>query len=191
MNNKGFTLIEVLMAVAVLSMIAAISYGVLGVAGEGFLRLQEIRDAQEKSGWAGRKLRADCGMMTSSTVKGSRPMRMASDARGDAYFDELWLLVREPGRMGITQVYYHIDEQEGILLRESILLWADAQTKPQKMQLSKAQSFEVEVRQASGEWVRRWPKDGPFVWPKAIRIHVRDADGREFMWLLPTLAALL
>jgi len=190
-NTKGFTLIEVLMAVAVLSMIAAISYGVLGVAGEGFLRLQAVRDAQEEAGWSGRSLRTDCGMMSQSTIKNSRPLRMASDARGDAYFDELWLLVREPGRMGMTQVYYHIDEERGVLLRESTLLWADPQTKAQQMVLGKAESFEVEVFEPSGTWVRRWSKTGVFIWPKAIRIHLRNGDGQESMWLLPTPAALL
>jgi len=191
LNSKGFTLIEVLMAVAVLSMIAAISYSVLGVAGEGFLRLQAIRDAQEEAGWSGRSLRVDCGMMSQSTIKNSRPMRMASDARGDAYFDELWLLVREAGHKGMTEVYYHIDEERGVLLRESRLLWVDSQTKSQQMVLGKAESFEVEVRQASGTWVRRWSNTGVFVWPKAIRIHLRNDNGRESMWLLPTPAALL
>lgn len=190
-KSSGFTLIEMLMAVTVFSMIAAVSYAVLGVAGDGFIRLQEFRDAQEQTGWTQRQLRNDCDMMTSSFYRGSRPLLLRNDTRGDTYFDELTLLVREPGRAGITQVYYHLDEETEMLIRESRLLWAAEQVEPQRMELSKAQSFQVEVMLPSGEWVRRLNTSGPFIWPHALRIHLRDTEGRESMWLLPTVAALL
>jgi len=189
--SRGFTLIELLMAVVVMSLIAGVTYGVMAVSGEGFLRLQEVRDSQEASSWTGRQLRSDVSMMTESYVLGSRPLRVINDGRGDAYFDQLWLLVREPGRMGITEVYYHIDEQDGVLVRESRLLWSDAQQDPQRMVLGKATSFEVELMQVAGGWVRQWDDKSVFLWPKAVRIHVNDGDGRSSMWLLPTAQALL
>ncbi|MDQ6979129.1 MAG: prepilin-type N-terminal cleavage/methylation domain-containing protein [Mariprofundaceae bacterium] len=189
--SRGFTLIELLMAVMVMSLIAGVTYGVLAVSGEGFLRLQEVRDSQEATGWTGRQLRRDVAMMSESYVPGSRPLRVINDGRGDAYFDQLRLLVREPGRMGITEVYYHIDEQEGVLVRESRLLWGNTEQVPQRMKLGKASSFEVELMQASGGWVRQWDDKSVFLWPKALRIHTRDADGRNAMWLLLTPQALL
>jgi|UPI00037D7E36 prepilin-type N-terminal cleavage/methylation domain-containing protein len=189
--SRGFTLIELLMAVVVMSLIAGVTYGVLAVSGEGFLRLQEVRDSQESTSWTGRQLRSDIAMMTESYVIGSRPLQLKNDGRGDVFFDQLRLLVREPGRAGITEVYYHIDEQEGVLVRESRLLWGDTQQEPQRMLLGKTTSFEVELMKISGEWVRQWDDNSVFLWPKAVRIHVRDGDGRESMWLLPTAQALL
>ncbi len=187
--SRGFTLIEMLAVVTVFAMIAGISYGVLGVAGDGFLRLQAMRDAQEASSWMGRLLRQDCGMMSGSEVKNTRPLRLNGDTRGGSNFDELWLLVREPGKPGITEVYYHMDANGEQLVRESRLLWGTAA--PQRMQLGKVQSFRVEAMDAGGQWQNRWATEGVFIWPRALRVTVADAMNQQTSWILPTPMGLL
>ncbi len=187
--NRGFTLIEVLMAVSVFAMIAVISYGALGLAGEGFLQLQSIRDTEEENHWMSRMLQRDCGMLSGSAMKNARPLRLRSDQRGAGAMDEIWMLVREPGKPGITEVHYHVDEVSGELLRESRLLWSAGE--PQRMRLGTIRSFRVEVMDPDGHWQDRWNNEGTIRWPRALRIHIRDERDWETTWVLPTPWGLL
>jgi len=87
-SEHGFTLIEVLMALTVLALIAALGYGTLGTAGEGFSMLAEARNVQERSGWIGRQLRSDVAYISSSQYHGSstqpqglQPLRISNDTK--------------------------------------------------------------------------------------------------------------
>jgi len=197
-SARGFTLIEVLMALTIFSLIAALSYGALDIAGNGFRTLSEVRDVLERSGWTGRQLRSDVAylampqMALQQPAAGSTPVQRAplvvsNDNRGSSEFDQLWLLVREPGQAGISEVHYYIDEEQGHLIRESRLLWARDSAGPLRWDMGEASSCSVEARSNDGRWQQDWKMQGPFIWPRELRIRVRyhqdSMDGRE--WELP------
>jgi prepilin-type N-terminal cleavage/methylation domain-containing protein len=196
---RGFTLIEVLMALTVFALIAVLGYGALGIAGEGFGILAEVRDVQERSGWIGRQLRSDVAYISSSEYHGTsvfsrssgvQPIRISNDNRGASEFDELWLLVREPGRLGIIQVHYYLEEDRGHIIRESRLLWARDSVQTQEWDLGEASSWAVEVQDREGRWQQMWQaghtSQGALIWPRALRIRLNNEMG-ERQWLLPIL----
>jgi len=197
MQDRGFTLLEVLMAMTIFSLIAVLAYGTLGTAGEGFKILSDVRDVQEKSGWVGRQLRSDVTYISisrygqlASLAQESRPvpLRIRNDNRGDTEFDELWLLVREPGLPGISEVRYFLDEEKGHLMRQSRLLWARDSTDPVLWDMGEASSWAVEVMGREGRWQQDWqmqasPAQGNMVWPLAVRVRLQNKMG-EREWFL-------
>jgi len=199
-NDRGFTLIEVLMALSIFSLIAVLSYGAMGTAGNGFQVLSQARDKLERSTWTGRQLRADVAYLSmplspvqpksdvsSSVAEQSIPIVIRNDNRGKSEFDQLRLRVREPGRSGISDVHYFIDEEQGHLIRESRLLWARADVAPMRWDMGEAVSFSVEAMNKDGHWQQDWRLQGVFVWPRALRIRVRQQQNEDTVhkWLLP------
>jgi general secretion pathway protein J len=198
MGQRGFTLLEVLMALTVFALIASLAYGTLDSAGVGFRILADVRDAQQKSGWVGRQLRTDMAYISTSAYvrrspssqrPGIQPLRIINDNRGDSEFDELWLLVREPGQAGVSEVHYYLDEDKGNLMRESSLLWARDTAEPLPWEMGKAASFAVEAMDKEGQWRQEWrmqptPGQSAMLWPRALRIRMKNDMG-EREWLLP------
>ena len=201
-REQGFTLIEVLMALTVFALIAALSYGALDTAGRGFEVLHAVRGTQEQSGWVGRQLRADLRYLSAApfqmqarpvaSVATSRtvPIRIRNDNRGDIDLDQLWLLVQEPGLPSVSQVHYFIDEENGHLMRESRLLLARSRVEPTRWDFGKARSWAVEVLDRQANWRQDWNFTGQaFVWPKAIKVSLQVDDsqqpGSEHEWLVP------
>jgi len=203
-ESRGFTLIEVLMALTVFGLIAGLSYAALGTAGNGFEILNKVRLTQEKSGWVAKQLRSDIRYLTAaphkSRVKAAQqpganqltPLRIRNDNRGDIEFDQLWLLVREPGRQSISQVHYYIDEDSGHLMRESRLLLARNQVEPMRWDFGKIDSWSVEIWDRQGNWRQDWNFGAQaFVWPKAVRVTMKASGGNETtaqrQWWMPVL----
>ncbi|MDQ6953458.1 MAG: type II secretion system protein GspJ [Mariprofundaceae bacterium] len=191
--SKGFTLLELLMALVIFALIIVVCYTALGPAGEGFRQLQQVRDNIESSSWLGKQLRADIGTITSSSLKSIRPLQIKADARGDIYVDELILLSREAGKRGLTLIHYKLDESQGTLIRESRMAWARANTPSDSMNLGKFESLHVEVMTPTGKWTSQWPPqtstNAAVIWAKAVRITVQH-DGEEKHWLIPIYAGL-
>jgi len=193
-GERGFTLIEVLMALSIFALIAAIAYGAMASAGQGFRQLQDVRDVQERAGWLGRQLRSDVAYLSDSAWQSRaqgeapRPVMIGNDNRGVDEFDELDLFVREPGRPGVALVRYFIDEQAGHLIRESRLLWADEQAEPLRWDLGPAASLAVEAMDRDGRWQQEWkPAGAGFVWPRALRVRMKTGEDSviEREWVLP------
>ncbi len=186
-EESGFTLLEVLMALVVFALISAICYAALGPAGEGFKQLQQSRDELETSAWLGKQLRLDIAAATGSSLKLLQPIELHSDMRGNTHADRFSLLVREMGRKGITRVYYHLDEEKGLLLRESRMAWARDSTASDRMTFDNVSSFQVEVMDQQGQWqaqVLKTDMASVFVWPRAVRVTVIQ-NKRQMQWLLP------
>ncbi|MDQ6995977.1 MAG: prepilin-type N-terminal cleavage/methylation domain-containing protein [Mariprofundus sp.] len=188
-SARGFTLIEVLMALTVFGLIAGLSYAALGTAGNGFKILADVRVTQEKSGWVARQLRSDLRYLSSpphsSGFKQGQspgagkvvPIRIRNDNRGDIEFDQLWLIVREPGLQALSQVHYFIDENSGHLIRESKLLLARDLVEPIRWDFGKTASWSVEVLDQQGNWRQDWNFRGKaFVWPKAVRVTMKTSN---------------
>jgi len=202
-DERGFTLIEVLMALTVFALIAGLAYTALGTAGNGFEVLHAVRLKQEKSGWVAKAVRSDLRYLTAATRKQGTPAGQASQAdsmvpikihndnRGDVEFDQLWLLVREPGLPTISQVHYFIDESNSHLIRESRSLLARQQVEPIRWDFGKISSWSVEVWDRQGNWRQDWNfKAAAFVWPKAVRVTLKSgADDAtvQRQWWVPVL----
>jgi len=203
-NEHGFTLIEVLMALTVFALIAGLSYTALDTAGNGFEMLGKVRLTQEKSTWVARQLRSDLRYLSAapqhalanvgqqSAANSIVPIRIRNDNRGDVEFDELWLLVREPGQPLISQVHYYIDEDSGHLMRESRSLLARDLVEPMRWDFGKISSWSVEVWDRQGNWRQDWNFDSKaFVWPKAVRVTMKASDDDSLtgqrQWWIPVL----
>jgi prepilin-type N-terminal cleavage/methylation domain-containing protein len=183
-KQTGFTLIEVLMAMALFSLLITVVYAALGPAGEGFIQLQDRRDKLEKSHWLGRQLRLDMSYVSATNDGQLQPIRISHDARGDAVFDELWILSRESNQPSLTYIHYFLNEDTGKLMRESRMAWARDSVDSLQWEMGEAESFDVELLNDEGRWVQRWETAKTFKWPKAVRIKFRDAVG-ERAWDFP------
>jgi len=201
-QEQGFTLIEVLMALTVFALISVLAYSTLDTAGTGFKILSDVRLSQEKSGWVGKQLRKDMRYLTAapqspapkpgiqSASQHIVPIRIKNDNRGDIELDELWLLVREPGLQGISQVHYFIDEDDNHLIRESRLLLARDHIESMRWDFGLVHSWSVEVWDRNANWRQDWNFNAQaFTWPKAVRVTMLVDDKKtvtsQRQWLMP------
>jgi len=187
-RQYGFTLVEVLMALTVFSLIAVISYSVLATTGDGFKLLGEVKERQKNFIWLGRQLRSDLSYLSESHFKSPSGMivdesflSVVSDHRSDQAFDEITMLVREPDRSGVYQVRYALDESLGHLIRESRLLWAKNDIQPDSWDLGEADSWSVDILDESGNWHQNWQQQKG---ARAVRLRLSVAD-KKYEWLLP------
>lgn len=179
--QAGFTLIEMLVAMALFAMLVAICYTALGPAADGFRALAQVRDALGRTEMIGRQLRMDAAYAMASQDSKVPPFSMQVDRRGAAAFDQLTLITHEIGMPTLVQVHYFVDETSGMLVRESSLPWARNGVKPMRWELGPVRSFRVEAMDAGGAWLESWP--GKQL-PRAIRITLRDAHAKR-QWVLP------
>ncbi len=181
---RGFTLIEVLLAILVFSLIAAVSWTALGPAGEGFLMLKDARLQLESQQWIGKQLRRDVNYLSHSEDKSIPVVRLMNDSRGDHDFDELHLLIRDPMYPGLTLVRYKIDEDTHKLIREVLSPWARDHVEPISWELADVDSFAVEVYLPGAGWKPILNQAKPYIVPKALKVTVQDERG-EMTWELP------
>jgi len=187
-NDAGFTLLEVLMALSIFALISGISYTALGPAGDGFKQLQDVRDSIDKISWLGKQLRSDVSSASGSSLTELIPIKIITDNRGGSYVDDLTLLIKEPGRGGLTLVHYRLNEEKHQLMRASRIAWASQGVKGDLMLLGDdVTSFHVEQMDSAGKWRQRMPvvkNADSFVWPQAIRIRIQQ-HGNSREWVLP------
>jgi len=194
LHEKGFTLLEVLMALTVFALIVGVCYTALGPAGEGFKQLQQMRDQIETSSWLGKQLRTDIAAVTTSSLRQPQAIAVSNDVRGNTHVDELTLLLRESGHRGLTWVHYHLDENSSELLRDSRMAWArDSVAADHIVLAKKVSSFEVEVMNPDEQWQQKLAVStniqANFPWPKAVRVTIRQ-ENKQLQWLLPLYQSL-
>jgi len=182
--SQGFTLLEVLLAIVVFSLIASVTYTALGPAGEGFAMLKESRVQLEKQQWVGKQLRRDVAYLSKSEDKNIPVVKLINDSRGQDDFDELQLLIRDPMYPGLTLIRYYVDEDTNTLKREAISPWARTHVEPIAWDLAEVESFAVEVFVAKSGYKQVLNQQNPPVIPKMIKVTVRDERG-EMRYDLP------
>lgn len=184
-RNRGFTLLEMLVALAVFALIATLCYTALVPAGEGFRMLQQQRDTLESSYQMDRRLRMDTAYMMQSADKSLISLEITHDQRGADAFDTLTLLVADGDAVAPQQVHYAIDEASGVIVRSSAMAWLrDAQ--PVEWNMQPAASFEVQAFAGNGNWLDTWDrKSNGDVLPAALRVRWRTADGMQRELILP------
>lgn len=176
-RQSGFTLIEVMLAISVLALIVVVTFTALAPAGQGFTMLKEVRDSLDQRAWLSDRLQSDFAYLSSSRDSRVVPLRLTDDSRGGDAFDELWILVREPGRPSLSYIHYYIDEEDQQLIRESAIPWAE-DADSQKWKLAEVTSLDVEVLNQEGQWTQRW-ETSPFKWPVAIRISLKSSEDEQ------------
>lgn len=175
-----------LVAMAVFALIAAVTYGAVAPAGEGFRTLQEARDTLEQAWQLERRLRLDVNALARSEDTAVQVLRITHTQRGGDAFDQLWLLVADAGAAGLVQVHYFLDE-DGMLVRESIMPWARPGSMPVRWDIRRAEAFEVQAMNAGsngrGQWADVWNAKQSGRLPRALRVRWRDAGGMREMIL--------
>jgi len=176
--EAGFTLLEMLVALALLATMAAVTWGVAGRAGEGFRMLQQARDAIREQTAAPEMLRRDVNALSRSADDSLEILRLQPDRRGADAFDRLEMLTRTLASPGLMRVRYFIDEETGELVRASRMAWVRPGVNWTRWPLGKASGLRVTALQPDGRWTSRWDaRERNGALPRALRVRWRDADG--------------
>ena len=187
-GQRGFTLLEVLVALTLFALLMALAYAALGPAGEGFRMLAEQRGEVGATQLAARQLRQDVAMLAVSNDAAVLPLEIRSDRRGDRVFDTLTLTTFELGQPGVSQVRWALDESDiaagAMLVRTSSSPWQRSGESEVVWQLGKASSFDVELLDADGRWRDEWSYVAHQPLPKALRITLRRGELRQ-QWEMP------
>jgi len=183
MTARGFTLLEMLAALAVFAMIATVISAMTLGAGEGFADLKSSRDRFAQSFALGRQMRLDVSAL-SLTANENVEVLMLERGYGAADRDELWLLVREPDRPDLSLVHYWLDElgDEPVVVREVLPALAAGGQKPLRWEVAMAHSFALEALDDQGAWRRDWKSSDAEKLPRALRLTWEgDFGKRELM----------
>jgi len=176
---RGFTLLELLTALAVFSMIAAMTYAVVTPAGETLDQLARFREATTRSYFIDRQLRQDIAYFCPSQDSRVTALRLQPDNRGGDAHDHLWLTVRELGRPGLILVHYMLDDTSGVLVRESASPWARSGVRAMRWEMGEVSSFEVQAMDSDGHWRSQWDSHLSGALPRALRVRWREPRGRR------------
>ncbi|MDQ6986926.1 MAG: type II secretion system protein [Mariprofundaceae bacterium] len=186
--NRGFTLLELMVALSVFALIASVCYAALVPAGEGFRMLQAERDQLESSYQMDRRLRMDVSYLLHSSDKALRTLEITHDQRGGDAFDGLNLLVSDASSLVPMLIHYSLDEDSGNIVRSSAAAWSrDAQ--PVRWQMQKAVSFEVQALAADGRWLDVWDKVRGDTLPQALRVRWQGEGSLVRELILPLFIA--
>lgn len=184
-DENGFTLLEMLVALAVFALIATLCYTALVPAGEGFRMLQQQRDVLESSYQMDRRLRMDAAYLMGSTDSSLVSLEITHDQRGSDAFDTLTLLVDDGDSVAPLQVHYAIDEASGEIVRQSAMVWM-REAQPVSWNMQQAASFEVQAFASDGNWLDTWDrKSNGDVLPAVLRVRWRAAEGVQRELFLP------
>ncbi|MDQ6950537.1 MAG: prepilin-type N-terminal cleavage/methylation domain-containing protein [Mariprofundales bacterium] len=185
---SGFTLLEMLVALVVFALIAAVTYATVVPAGRGFQMLQQVRDSVEQSYHLDRRLRMDVDYLTPSADTAVETLKISHDQRSGQSMDQLWLLVSEVSSPALVAVHYFVDEDRGMLVRESAMPWRRASTlsqhSPVHWDIGKVTSFQVQAMGENRHWVDVWDAKKSRTLPRALRVRWRDDHGERTL-LLP------
>lgn len=181
-KQTGFTLLEVLVALVIFTMIAAFTFAATMPAGEGFKELQSVRDRYTQAYALGRQMRLDVTALTTPMNNNLITLELKHDVRSGLAFDALKLLVREPGRSSLSIVSYYLDEsgETPQLIREiSSSIPARTETEPLLWRMGEVESFEVQAMLKDGRFVDDWDSRKKNQLPAALRLRWQDIDGER------------
>jgi len=181
MSARGFTLLEMLAALAVFAMIAAVIATITLGAGEGFEELKSRRDRFAEVFALGRQMRLDVTALSRAESKSVQTLVLKSSYAA-VERDALWLLVREADRPYLSLVHYWLDDHDGrsVLVREVVpAIEADSGQPPLRWDVASSESFSAEALDEEGRWQRDWNSGESGSLPRALRIVWQGDAGRR------------
>lgn len=185
-NAAGFTLLEVLVALAVFAMIAAFTYASAVPAGEGFKELQKTRKQYVQAYALGRQMRLDVTALAVSQDTSLSSLGLENDMRSGLGYDQLTMLVREPDRPGLSLVRYYLDEDgdEPQLVREVVSsLTSSLEAEPLLWNMGVVDSFDVQAVDKDGRMHDVWNASKKKQLPSALIMRWKNAEGeRELLF---------
>jgi general secretion pathway protein J len=184
-SAAGFTLIEILIALAILGLVAVLGYRAMSS-----LTDSEVRLAAESERWRGldalfARLESDMRLALPREVRVGRATEPAWLANPDAAGNAEWRVARagpefslEPGSAG-QRIGYRL--REGMV---EVLYWPHLDLPPGVAPASFALAdgiarFEITYLDTRGVWHERWPQAGEPVLPRAARIVLLLDDGNS------------
>lgn len=165
-NSRGFTLLEIIVVIAIFGVMAAMAYGGLASVLNSRVRVEQALDRTAQLQKAYMRMRDDFQQVR------NRPVR---DNFGDpkpAFYgtrdNQVWLTHggwRNPlglPRASLERVFYRLDEKTGALVRGSYRVLDQApDSKPAEVDLLKGVD-DLKLRYldpATREWITTWPRD--------------------------------
>lgn len=199
--DRGFTLIEVVLALAIFAVMGAILYGAFSLGH----RAVEKTQAKFERNQRGRALDDLLG----TYVRSAYPYRSSPQDQAvwfDGEFDKVTFVSaysQSMGGRGMARIRIFADRDEagnGVLKLEE-LLPVRAETDAQALGQSQAVVLAEEVERirlayldVSGEqekWEERWDGKERRSLPRAIKMTYEDRQGRESRWTLPIMMTVL
>ena len=188
---RGFTLLEMLVAIAIFAIVGAISYTGLDHAMDIRAQLKTVRSRWEARGLAYYRLENDL-----SQARG-RPVRDGAGTLVPAF------TVRHMGRgvrlnfttggvapltsarrSNLRRVDYTVEHGALIWRRWPVLDRAPGEHRAKEVLLRGVRRFHVDMLTPSGLYVRTWPLAGqPVAEPRLVKVIVTLKNGRHLRWL--------
>lgn len=198
-DRRGFTLVEVILALAIFSLIAAILYGALYVSRRAVAKGTLSAEAAQRE----RML----GSFLSGYVRSAYPYRTSAQDPAIYFYGEesrvafVSAMSRGLGGRGLAKITIHWDGQEGdplTLEEEMPVRLAEQQEgsgyRNRVILYPAVDGLQIEYLPPDGDeadWAERWDGAERKALPRAIRVRLRAAGGTKKQFVVPIMMRAL
>lgn len=197
MRSRGFTLIEVLVAIAIFALASAIAYGSLTRLMQDRARLETEQEFWRTLSLAFARLEDDLAQARERTVRDAigfsqpaflgQPTDIRAVSAPNLEFTRGGVLILgDETRSDLQRVAYRI--VEGTLMRQTWpVLDRGPQTEPNETPLLRdVEEFKVRFYAPAGTWLDLWPTPGiDEILPRGVEVTLRFTTRGEFTRLFP------
>ena len=189
-RQSGFTLLELLVALAVFSVMAAMAYSGLNGLIQNRERLAQTSERLHELQLTMDTLRRDLAQTVVRPVRDelgdTRPAMAAFPGRFDLEFTRGgWPNPLARPRSHLQRVVYRFEGGE-LVRYGALVLDGGARTDARRrVMLSGLSSFNVRVLDSLGEWHSGWPVDGQPAMPRAVRLEMELEDWGRLTRVFP------
>lgn len=184
-TQRGFTLIEVLAALAVFAVAAVMAYGGLNHVLRGQAQAEamalELASLQTAFGWLERDLAAAAPRPVRDLL-GGRLAAMQASPQSSPMLQFTRSTLGLPGRPPLQRIAYTLDEQRLLRLSWPVLDRAPRTAPHAEALLEGVQAFRL--RFLGQDWSAEWPAGGAGTLPRAVEVELTLDSGLEVRRLL-------